>query len=400
MSSFPEHKAFTERYLRNLSLYVFTSIIGGALAGYYFPDISRKLEMVSYYFFMVLEALIVPVIFFAVIYGISNIFNSRNAVRITGQMILYFFLVTSVSIILGLGFGVLLKPGSNTGITLSSIERKLPQQFLDHIGISNNPWYINEYAIFLFSSITIGILINLFNKKDSFLDALDQGKNLFYILIKYLYIILPPVIFCNIAYSISVYGINTLLPLSKVVATVYLANIVFIFGVLGLIAYLFGINIWNFLVSIKEEILLVVATSSSKTAFPMIFEKLESQGYNREILRFVIPLGYNFNLAGACIYLSISCLFLIQFYNIPVDFKDYIFLFIIISIASKTASGVPGSGFLALIFTLSRIGKIPMTDLALLYSIDRFMNEARAVTNFIGIALSGAIISKLNQIKN
>ncbi|WP_292010243.1 cation:dicarboxylase symporter family transporter [Chryseobacterium sp.] len=400
MNSLPEQKIFTGSYLKNLSLYVFLSIIGGALFGYYFPDISRKLKVVSYYFFVTLEALIVPVIFIATTYGISNIFNKRNAFKITGQMILYFLLITSVSIVWGAGFGLLLKPGSNTGIILSSAEGKLPQQFIDHIGISNTPWYTSEYAIFLFISITVGILINVFNKRESFMQALDTGKNLFYSLVKYLYIVLPPVIFCNIAYSISVYGINTLLPLSKVVASAYLANIVFIFGILGLVAYLFGINIWNFLISIKEEILLVVATSSSKTAFPMIFEKLEFQGYDREILRFVIPLGYNFNLAGACIYLSICCLFLIQFYNISLDIEDYMILFLIISIASKTASGVPGSGFLALIFVLSRFKKIPMSDLALLYSIDRFMNEARAVTNFIGIALSGAIISKLNQIKN
>lgn len=129
----------------------------------------------------------------------------------------------------------------------------------------------------------------------------------------------------------------------------------------------------------------------------MIFEKMESEGYNRKILGFIIPLGYNFNLAGACIYLSVACCFLIQFYSISLSVHDYIWLFIIIYITSKTASGVPGSGFLALIFTLNRFGKIPLTDIALLYSIDRFMNEARSVTNFIGIAVSGAIISKLNQ---
>ena len=174
-------------------------------------------------------------------------------------------------------------------------------------------------------------------------------------------------------------------------------SVFFIFGILGVITAYFKINLWDFLISIKEEIILVVATSSSKTAFPMIFDKMESQGYDRKILRLIIPLGYNFNLAGACIYLSISCIFLVQLYNIPLTPKDYFWLFITISIASKTASGVPGSGFLALMFTLSRFGKIPATDLALLYSIDRFMNEARSVTNFIGITVSAAIISKLNQ---
>ncbi|MBK1898012.1 dicarboxylate/amino acid:cation symporter [Chryseobacterium paridis] len=395
MSPFSDQKTFTGSYLRNLSLYVFTAIIGGALTGYYFPELSKKLQVVSHYFFILLEALIVPVIFIAIIYGISHIFSIKNAFRIVGQMILYFLLVTSVSILLGFCFGLLIKPGSNTGIVTAASNFR--EDFMQRIGNSKNPLYTTNYTILLILSISIGIIINLFQGKNKFLKVLDNGRNLFYKLIKYLYLVLPFVIFCNIAYGISLYGIHTLLPLSKVVATVYLADIVFIFGILGGLTYIFKINIWDFLISIKEEILLVIATSSSKTAFPMIFEKLETQGYNKKILRFIIPLGYNFNLAGACIYLSVSCMFLIQFYQIHLQTEDYIWLFIIISVASKTASGVPGSGFLALIFTLSKFGKIPLTDLALLYSVDRFMNEARSVTNFIGIAVSGAVISKINQ---
>ena len=295
---------------------------------------------------------------------------------------------------LGLGFGFLLKPGADTGIDITSVGKYISDSpVIGYKGLL----YINNYMILILLSIAGGIVINFFKNKDRILLLLDNGREMLYKLIKYLYFLLPIVVFCNIAYSISVYGINTLLPLSKLVATVYLACIVFIVGILGIVSYLFKINLWDFLISIKEEIVLVLATSSSKTAFPMIFEKMESQGYNRKILRFIIPLGYNFNLAGACIYLSIACIFLVQLYNIHLDYTDYIWLFIVVSIASKTASGVPGSGFLALVFTLDKFGKIPMSEIALLYSIDRFMNEARAVTNFIGIAIGGAIISKINQ---
>ncbi|MBV8327993.1 MAG: cation:dicarboxylase symporter family transporter [Chryseobacterium sp.] len=389
-----KQRTFTDSYLRNLTLYVFTAIICGALTGYYFPETGRHLEKVSTYFFMLLEILIVPVIFIAVTYGVSYIFSIKNAFRIVGQMILYFLIITSVSTLLGMASGLLLKPGADTGISLSTIHKSLPERFLSK---ATNPLHVSNYVILLLLSISAGIAIGLSRGKDKILRVLDEGKNLFFKLIKYVYIFLPVVIFCNIAYAISVYGINTLLPLSKIVATVYLTSLFFIFGILGVVTAYFKINLWDFLISIKEEIILVVATSSSKTAFPMIFDKMESQGYDRKILRFVIPLGYNFNLAGACIYLSISCIFLVQFYNISLSIQDYFWLFIIISIASKTASGVPGSGFLALMFTLSRFGKIPATDLALLYSIDRFMNEARSVTNFIGITISAAIISKLNQ---
>lgn len=386
-------KTFTDSYLRNLTLYVFTAIICGALTGYYFPEVSKQLEKVSSYFFMLLEVLIIPVIFIAVTYGVSYIFSTKNAFKIVGQMVLYFLIVTSVSILLGIGSGLLLKPGANTGIIISS-QKELPERFLT---TTTNPLHISNYVLFLFISISAGIVIGLSKKRNNIFKALDAGRNLFFRLIKYVYLFLPIVIFSNIAYGISVYGINTLLPLSKIVATVYLTSVFFIFGILGVITAYFKINLWDFLISIKEEIILVVATSSSKTAFPMIFDKMESQGYDRKILRLIIPLGYNFNLAGACIYLSISCIFLVQLYNIPLTPMDYFWLFITISLASKTASGVPGSGFLALMFTLSRFGKIPTTDLALLYSIDRFMNEARSVTNFIGISVSAAIISKLNQ---
>ncbi|MCL1668544.1 cation:dicarboxylase symporter family transporter [Elizabethkingia ursingii] len=394
MSTVFRQKTFSDKYVRSLSLYVFAAIICGALTGYYFPEVSKRLRIVSYYFFQALELLIVPVIFIATTYGVSYVFSIQNAFRIIVQMICYFLLITTISIVLGFGFGFLLKPGADTGIDVTSVGKYLSNSpVISYKGLL----YINNYMILILLSIVGGIVINFFKNKNKILLLLDNGREMLYRLIKYLYFVLPIVVFCNIAYSISVYGINTLLPLSKLVATVYLACIVFIVGILGIVSYLFKINLWEFLISIKEEIVLVLATSSSKTAFPMIFEEMESQGYNRKILRFIIPLGYNFNLAGACIYLSIACIFLIQLYNIHLEYTDYIWLFIVVSIASKTASGVPGSGFLALVFTLDKFGKIPMSEIALLYSIDRFMNEARAVTNFIGIAVGGAIISKINQ---
>ncbi|MFP3833093.1 cation:dicarboxylate symporter family transporter [Chryseobacterium sp. SIMBA_028] len=397
MNPLESQKTFTGRYLKNLTLYVFTAMMGGVLAGHYFPEQSIKLGVVSRYFFMILETLILPVIFMAVMYGISQLSEIKNARNVIGQTILYFLIMSSAAIMIGFIFGLVMQPGSDTGIDVTRINTSLPKTFEIKDNSLSTLLYLNRHGIFLLLSIVIGIAMNLTPQKEKFLNILDRGGHIFYTVIKYLYIILPLIIFCNIAYGVSVYGINTLLPLSKVVATVYIADIVFIFGILGFVSYLFKFNLWKFLLNIKEEIILVMSTSSSKTAFPLIFEKMESEGYSRKILRFIIPLGYNFNLAGACIYLSVTCCFLVQFYNISLNIQDYIGLFIIISMTSKTASGVPGSGFLALIFTLNRFGKIPLTDIALLYSVDRFMNEARSVTNFIGIAVSGAIISKINQ---
>jgi aerobic C4-dicarboxylate transport protein len=397
MNLLQSQKTFTGRYLKNLTLYVFTAIIGGVLIGHYAPEISIKLGVVSRYFFIILETIILPIIFMAIMYGICQLSDIKNATRIVWQTILYFLVVSSIAIVLGFIFGSIMQPGADTGINTSRINTSLPKTFEIKDGKLSTILYLNRHGLFLILSIVLGISMNLSKGRDRFLKLLDQGLGIFYTFIKYLYLVLPIIIFCNIAYGVAIYGINTLLPLSKVVATVYLADIVFIFGILGLISYLFKFNLLKFLLNIKEEIILVITTSTSKTAFPLIFEKMESEGYSRKILRFIIPLGYNFNLAGACIYISVTCCFLVQFYNISLTINDYIWLFIIISFTSKTASGVPGSGFLALIFTLNRFGKIPLTDLALLYSVDRFMNEARSVTNFIGIAVAGAIISKFNQ---
>lgn len=397
MSLFQTRKTFTSRYLKNLTLYVFVAIIGGVLTGQYAPELSTKLGVVSRYFFKVLEMLILPVIFMAITYGICHLSDIKNASRVVWQTVIYFLIISSIGIALGFVFGFAIQPGANTGIDITKLNTTLPENFEINDSSIGSVLYLNRHGIFLMLSIIIGVSMNLSKKRENFLRILDYALSVFYTIIKYVYIILPLIIFCNIAYGISIYGINTLLPLSKVVATAYLADIVFIFGVLGFVSYLFKFNLLKFLLNIKEEIIMVITTSSSKTAFPMIFEKMESEGYSRKILGFIIPLGYNFNLAGACIYISVACCFLIQFYNISLSVHDYIWLFIIITITSKTASGVPGSGFLALIFTLNRFGKIPLTDIALLYSVDRFMNEARSVTNFIGIAVSGAVISKINQ---
>lgn len=399
MSPFETKKTFTSKYLRNLTLYVFIAIIGGVISGHYLPEFSKKLELVNHYFFAILEALILPVIFIAIIYGILNLFETKNSSKIILHTAIYFISITSISIVLGLSLGFLIKPGADTGIDLTKIHSTIPKRFEFASGKSNFlTLYNSRYTIFLALSIILGILAGKL-KSPKLTSILNSGMELFYVVIKYLYIVLPIIIFCNIAYGISIYGINTLLPLSKIVATVYLASIIFIFGILGSLCHFYQLNFRELLISIKDEIILVMTTSSSKTAFPMIFEKLESQGYTKEVIRFLIPLGYNFNLAGACIYISASCMFLVQFYNISMDLQDYFVLFLIISITSKTASGVPGSGFLALIFTLDKFGKIPLTDIALLYSVDRFMNEARSVTNFIGIAVSAAIISKLNPLQ-
>lgn len=232
MNLFETKKTFTGRYLKNLTLYVFAAILGGVLTGYYAPEASMQLGIVSRYFFMVLEMLILPIIFMAIMYGICQLSGIRNASSIVWKTILYFLIISSVAIILGFIFGFAVKPGADTGIDTTKISKSLPKTFEINDSTLSGALYLNRHGIFLIISIAAGIFMKLSPGRKKFLNLLERGLKIFYTVIKYLYIILPIIIFCNIAYGIGVYGINTLLPLSKVVATVYLADIVFIFGMI------------------------------------------------------------------------------------------------------------------------------------------------------------------------
>ena len=396
MEQTSKHISFTGGYIRNLTVLVFVAILGGTLFGYYMPENCALLFVVSSYFFKLLALLILPVIFLAIVYGICKIAKLSNPQLLVWHTLLYFVLETSLCIVLGLTFASLIQPGKSS--YLATVPQNESFAFVLELqgdGSLVSKIYANRQIVFLILALVLGVSICISKYRESCVRMLEGSLSCFYRLIKYVYLLLPFVVFCNIAYSMSIYGIDALLPLSKVLATVYLTNIFFVGIVLGLLGYWFGIDIWVFLRLLKAEIFLVLVTSSSKTAFPMVFEKLPAQGYSRSIVSFVIPLGYCFNLAGACIYLSICTVFLVQFYDISLQLKDYIRLFFIITLTSKTASGVPGSGFLALMFTLDRFGGIPMSSMMFLYSIDRFMNEARAVTNFMGIAMCAAVLSKI-----
>ncbi|KGE15932.1 dicarboxylate/amino acid:cation symporter [Sphingobacterium deserti] len=387
---------FTGNYLRNLSLFTFIAIVAGVATGYFFPTTAISFNDGGGRFLKLLEIIVLPVIFLAIVQGICNLSQVPHANRMMWQTAIYFICITSLCILLGFAFAGIIKPGEIINSNLKDFYPALPRFYekKDYNG-QFSIVYRNRHVLFLLLAIGLGIYINLSANKEKMVIWLNCIQNFILKIVKYTYLLLPFIIFCNIAYSISIYGLHALIPLSKVLATVYLANIVFIFGLLGLIARLFGFNLWDLLVLLKEEILLVMATSSSKTAFPMIFEKLQAKGYDINILGFVIPLGYCFNLAGACIYIAVSSIFFVQFYKISMSFTDYLWLFAIISFTSKTASGVPGSGFLALVFTMGRF-HIPTADIALLYAVDRFMNEARSITNFIGITVCGVVINKLN----
>ena len=204
----------------------------------------------------------------------------------------------------------------------------------------------------------------------------------------------PVAAFAGIAYTVGEYGLNTLIPLGKLVITVYFTMIVFVLLVLGLIMRYFKLNIFKFLRYIKEEIIIVLGTSSSETALPNLMTKLEKLGCKKSVVGLVVPTGYSFNLDGTAIYLSMSVIFLAQIYNVPLSFNEILLIISILMVTSKGAAGVTGSGFIVLASTLGSLHKIPVEGLAFLFGVDKFLSEARAITNIIGNGVATLVIAK------
>jgi aerobic C4-dicarboxylate transport protein len=243
-------------------------------------------------------------------------------------------------------------------------------------------------------AIIAGIIISLNKHREKILSYLDPATKIVFRLLKYVMYLAPIGAFGGMAFTIGKYGIRTLFPLGKLMLTMYCTMAVFIFLVLGLILRYYHLSIWKYLQNIKEEILIVLGTSSSEAALPSLMDKLEKMGCSKPVVGLVVPTGYSFNLDGTSIYLSMSVIFLAQLYAVQLSTAELLSILAILMITSKGAAGVTGSGFIILASTLTAIQKIPVEGLAFLLAIDKFMSEARAITNIIGNGVATLVIAK------
>ncbi len=230
--------------------------------------------------------------------------------------------------------------------------------------------------------------------REKIIGWLEPATRVVFMLLNYVMWLAPLGAFGGMAFTIGKFGIRTLLPLGKLMLSVYCTMAIFIFGVLGLILRYYKLNIWTYLKNIKEEILVVLGTSSSEAALPSLMSKLEQMGCSKPVVGLVVPTGYSFNLDGTSIYLSMATLFLAQLYNVPLSFGEMLGILGILMVTSKGAAGVTGSGFTVLASTLTAIHKIPVEGLAFLLAVDRFMSEARAITNIIGNGVATLVVAK------
>ena len=373
-----------KKIFTNLTFWVLTAIVAGALLGYATPDIAVKMQPLGKYFIEVVKLFIYPIIFLTITLGISGMSSLKKVGKVGGKAIIYFEIVTTLALVIGVIVVNIIKPGN--GVVLSAVKGGDISQYTAQAQ-SFSWWQFLKDNItiqVLIAAILFGIFLSKYSGRQKIIQPLTLISKYVFKALHIVMILAPVGAFGGMAYTIGKYGLHTLLPLGKLMLTVYITMVVFIFVVLRFILQYYKISLWLFLKYIKAELLIVFGTSSSEAALPSLMEKLERMGCSQPVVGLVVPAGYSFNLDGTTIYLSMCVLFLAQVYNIHLSFAQEMTIIGILFITSKGAAGVTGSGFIVLASTLTAIKVIPVEGLALLLGVDRFMSEARAITNFIG----------------
>jgi len=380
------------KIITHLSFYVLIAIITGVLVGLYMPSFALKLEPLSKYFISIIKVFTFPIIFLTVTLGISSMGDLKKVGRIGLKSLVYFEVVSTLSLAIGVIVALWLKPGS---INKEGIQMQDPSKYTASPNF--HIWSIiksNANLQILVFAIIVGLILNFLNKKEKYIHALGRATHYVFIGLKYVMYLAPIAAFGGMAFAVGKYGLASLIPLGKLMGTMYLTMALFIFLILGLLLKYYNLSIWQLIKNIKEELLIVFATSSSEPAMPSLMNKLEKMGCSKSVVGLVVPTGYSFNLDGTSIYLSMAVIFIAQLYNVQLSTSELVTMILILMLTSKGAAGVTGSGFIVLASTLATLQKIPIEGLAFLLGIDKFMSEARAITNIIGNSAATLFIAK------
>jgi aerobic C4-dicarboxylate transport protein len=394
---------------RNLTVQVVIAIILGVLVGHFFPKFGAELKVLADVFVKLIKMVIPPIVFFTIVHGIADMGDMKKVGKIGGKALLYFEIVTTIALAIGIVVVNLVKPGA--GIDLKAAEKadiskytkaaeETSHGFVDFIVgiIPDNviaAFAKGELLPILFFAVLFGLsLAAMGSKAKPVIQLFDNLAHAFFGVVNMVMKVSPIAAFGAMSYTIGKFGIASLFSLGKLMASVYITMFLFIFIVLGLIAKYYQFNIVSFIKYIREEILLVLGTSSSESALPRMMERLEKYGCSKSVVGLVVPTGYSFNLDGTSIYLSMAAIFIAQAYGIDLTIWQELTLLGILMLTSKGAAGVTGSGFITLAATLAAFPMIPVEGIALLLGVDRFMSEARAITNLIGNGVATVVIAK------
>jgi aerobic C4-dicarboxylate transport protein len=406
----------SQTILRNLTFWVLLSILVGVLVGHYSPELAlfkvleskftynllgvelsfgpTLSEVFSGVFISLVKLFINPIIFLTISLGIVNMGNLKKVGRVGGKALLYFEVVTTVALLIGLAVSTLIEPG--IGVIRDDIAGGDISKYTQKAaGFSWMGFLKENFTVQVLGfSIFFGIFLNYVRGKAKMIAGMQQASHWVFKGLKVVMYLAPLGALGGMAFTIGKFGIHSLLPLAKLMLTVYVTMAVFVFVVLGFIMRSCGERIWAFLGYIKQELLIVLGTSSSEAALPSLMHKLEKMGCSKSVVGLVVPAGYSFNLDGTSIYLSMATLFLAQVYGVHLSWEQMLTIVGILMVTSKGAAGVTGSGFVVLASTLSALQVIPVEGLALLLGVDRFMSEARAITNFIGNGVATVWLAK------
>ena len=396
-------------WYRVLYIQVLLAVALGILVGYCFPDFSKSLKPLGDGFIKLVKMMIAPIIFCTVVHGIASMGELKKLGRIGFKALLYFEIVSTFALVIGLVVVNVFKPGAGFNIDAATLDPAIAKAYADKAhALSATDFLLNiipktfldafvsgDLLPVLFIAIMVAFAISAMGERGkSFLRVIDYGAEMLFGVMGIIVRAAPIGAFGAMGFTVGSYGIGALNKLVALMAGFYLTAGLFVVVVLGAIAWASGFSIFRFLGYIKEELLLVLGTSSSETALPGMIRKMENLGCTKSTVGLVIPTGYSFNLDGTNIYMAMAAVFLAQATNTPLDLPHQISLLLVAMLTSKGASGVTGAGFVTLAATLTAVPSVPIESLALLVGIDRFMSECRAITNLIGNGVATIVISR------
>jgi aerobic C4-dicarboxylate transport protein len=399
----------TKELHRSLYFQVLIAILLGALLGHFAPDTGAALKPMGDGFIKLIKMLIAPVIFCTVVTGIAGMDQMKQVGKTGGLALLYFEVVSTIALIVGLIVVNLVNPGAGMDVKLESLDAASVAQYTQARHMPGAAEFLlnvipdsiigafasNDMLQVLLFSLLFGFALHRHGGRDGFVFRfVEQSAHVLFGIVGIVMKLAPLGAFGAMAFTIGKYGADSLLSLGKLLFCFYTTCLVFVLLVLGAIARLHGFSILRFIRYIRDELLIVLGTSSSESVLPRMIAKLEQLGVRKSVVGLVIPTGYAFNLDGTAIYLTMAAVFLAQATNTPFDLGQQLTLLAVLLLTSKGAAGVTGSGFIVLAATLSALGTVPVAALALIVGIDRFMSEARALTNLIGNGVATVVIGK------
>ncbi len=394
---------------RSLYVQVLAAVVLGVLLGQFYPQLGEQMKPLGDGFIKLIKMIIAPIIFCTVVIGIAGMEDMKKVGRTGGLALLYFEVVSSIALVVGLVVVNLFQPGAGMNVNAAALDTKGiaaytgPGKMVGTVDFLLNvipssvvdAFAKGEILQVLLFAVLFGFALHKFGGRGTLVfDLIEKTSHVLFDIVGVIMKLAPIGAFGAMAFTIGKYGIGSLFSLGKLMGSFYLTCLIFVFVVLGTIAKLHGFSIWKFIKYIKEELLIVLGTSSSESVLPRMMEKMENLGAKKTCVGLVIPTGYSFNLDGTSIYLTMAAVFIAQATNTPLTLMQELTLLAVLLLTSKGAAGVTGSGFIVLAATLSAVGTVPVAGLALILGIDRFMSEARALTNLVGNGVATIVVAK------